>query len=158
MRGFLINILVAVVWALFAGEVSVRELAIGFLIGFGIQAIFPQALGTRSYIERTYAWIRFVGFFLKELMTANVQVALFALSPRPPLNSMIVDYPVRLRGDTSQTMFVAVLTLMPGSVVIGFNADRTKLYAHAIGFRTAQAAKASFGKVEDFMLPLFNKA
>ena len=49
MRGVALNLLLAVVWAFFAGEVSTRELAVGFLLGFAILAVFPRALATHEF-------------------------------------------------------------------------------------------------------------
>ena len=101
--------LLAIVWALFSGEVSLRELVVGFLIGFLILRLFPRALGTGAYVSRSLALLRFLAFFVRELTTANVQVALFALRPRPPLNPMIVAVPLHLHGDTAHTILAAVL-------------------------------------------------
>ncbi|WP_034387044.1 Na+/H+ antiporter subunit E [Deinococcus sp. YIM 77859] len=152
MKGFTLNLLLAAVWALFAGEVSTRELAAGFVLGFGILALFPQALGTRGYVRRTLAALGFTLFFLRELTLANVQVALFALQRRPRLNPMIVAVPLRVSGDHAQTLLAAAITLMPGTVALGFSADRRLLYAHAIGAESAQAARASILKVEAHLL------
>lgn len=152
MRGFALNLLIAVVWALFSGEVSSRELGVGFLIGFLILAVFPQALGTASYVTRSWSVLGFLGFFLRELSAANVQVALLALRPHPPLSPVIVAVPLRLRGELGQTLLAAAITLMPGTVAMGFSADRRLLYAHAIGLDTAEAARASIVKVEDRLL------
>lgn len=157
MRGLALNILLALVWALFAGEVSLRELAVGYMLGFVILTLFPRALGTQDYVRRNFAALRFFIFFVREMTIANVQVALLALRPHPPLYSRIVAYPNKLRSEGAQMMLTAVLTLMPGSVVMGFNDDRSVMYMHIIGFRTPQEARASIQKVEDMLLPLFEE-
>ncbi len=108
-------------------------------------------------MQRVLGLIRFVLFFLREMVTANVQVALFALRPHPPLHPMIIGYPMRLRGDTAQTILAATITLMPGSVAMGFNPERTVLYAHVIGARSPRAARESLKKVEDVLLPLYGQ-
>ncbi len=158
MRGLALNILLALVWTLFVGEFSLRELAAGFLLGFLILSVFPLSLGTGGYVRRTLAAVHFAGFFARELTVANVQVALFALRRHPPLHPMIVAYPLRLRGDSAQTLLAATITLMPGSVAMGFNPERTVLYAHTIGLNSARAARASVRKVEDALLPLYGQS
>ncbi|EYB67990.1 putative monovalent cation/H+ antiporter subunit E [Deinococcus phoenicis] len=152
MNGLTLNLLLAVVWMLLAGEVSARELLIGFLLGFGVLTLFPRALGTGGYVRRSLATLGFVGFFLRELTVANVQVALFALRPHPPLNPMLVAVPLRLRGDSAQTLLVVLVNLSPGTVALGFSPDRRTLYAHAIGTPDAQAARASIIRIEDHLL------
>ncbi|GAA5511344.1 hypothetical protein Dcar01_00051 [Deinococcus carri] len=156
MSGLTLNLLLAVVWMLLAGEVSTRELVIGFLLGFGILALFPRALGSGGYVRRTLAGLGFVGFFLRELTVANVQVALFALRPHPPLNPMLVAVPLRLRRDSAQTLLVALVNLSPGTVVMGFSADRRTMYAHAIGNASPRAARDSILRVEDRLLRVFS--
>ena len=158
MRGLSLNILLAIVWTLFGGEFSLRELALGMLLGFGILSLFPLSLGTESYVQRVLAFVRFVLFFVREVVTANIQVALFALRAHPPLHPMIIAYPMRLRGDTAQTLLAATLGLMPGSVAMGFNPERTVLYAHVIGAQSPRAARASLKKVEDVLLPLYGQS
>lgn len=158
MRGLSLNILLAIVWTLFVGEFSLRELAIGLLLGFAILSFFPLSLGTGGYVRRTLALVRFALFFARELTAANVQVALWALRPHPPLHPMIIAYPLRLSGDTAQTVLAATITLMPGSVAMGFDPGRSVLYAHVIGARSPQAARESLKKVEDALLPLYGQS
>ncbi len=158
MRGLSLNMLLAIVWTLFVGEFSLRELAIGVLLGFAILSLFPLSLGTESYVRRVLAFVRFVLFFVREVVTANVQVALFALRPHPPLHPMIIAYPMRLRGDTAQTILAATIALMPGSVAMGFNPERNVLYAHVIGARSPRAARESLKKVENALLPLYGQS
>ncbi|BDP40458.1 Na+/H+ antiporter subunit E [Deinococcus aetherius] len=152
MRGFALNLLLAVVWALFAGEVSLRELAVGFGLGFAVLAVFPRALATHEYVRQVLAGLGFVGFFLRELTVANVQIALFALRPHPPLNPMIVAVPLRLEGEGALTFLAATIGLMPGTVALGFSPDRRTLYAHAIGTPDARAAREAILRVEDRLL------
>lgn len=158
MRGLSLNILLAIVWTLFVGEFSLRELAIGVLLGFVILSLFPISLGTETYVQRMLAGIRFVLFFVREMVIANVQVALFALRRHPPLHPMIVAYPMRLRGDTAQTLLAATIALMPGSVAMGFNPERTVMYVHTIGLGSVREARASLKKVEGALLPLYGQS
>lgn len=157
MRGLSLNILLAIVWALFVGEFSLRELALGMLLGFAILSLFPLSLGTGTYVQRIRAGIWFVVFFVREMVIANVQVALFALRAHPPLHPMIIAYPMRLRGDTAQTLLAATIALMPGSVAMGFNPERTVMYVHTIGLGSVREARASLKKVEDALLPLYGQ-
>lgn len=152
MRGLALNLLIAAVWALFSGEVSSRELLVGFLIGFAIVHLFPTALGTANYVRRTRGILAFLGFFARELTLANVQVALLALKARPSLNPMIVAVPLSLRSEFGQTLLAAAITLMPGTVAMGLSADRRVMYAHAVGLPSADAARESILKVERELL------
>lgn len=155
MRGLFLNTLLAVVWALFSGEFSLRELAIGFLAGFVLLSLFPSALGSRHYVQIAWGLLRFLGFFVRELLVANIQVALLALRLQPNLNGMIFSVPLRVQSEVGQTLLVSIVTLLPGSVVLGFSSDRRRMYVHAIGLESTQEARASIIKVEDALLGIF---
>lgn len=148
MRGLALNVLLAFVWALFSGEVSLRELVVGFLIGYALLNVFPDALGTRSYQRTSFALLRFAAMFVRELTVANVQVALLALHPRPDLKPMIFKVNLHPHTDTTLTLLTATVTLMPGSVVLGFSPDRREMYVHAIGLENTRTARESIHRVE----------
>ncbi|RJF69102.1 Na+/H+ antiporter subunit E [Deinococcus cavernae] len=148
MKGLALNVLLAIVWALFSGEVSLRELVIGFLLGYALLNMFPDALGTRTYQRTSFALLRFAGLFIRELTLANVQVALLALHPRPNLKPMVFKVNLQPHTDTTLTLLVATVTLMPGSVVLGFSPDRHEMYVHAIGLDNTRAARESIHRVE----------
>lgn len=148
MRGLALNALLAVVWALFSGEVSLRELSVGFLLGYLLLNLFPTALGTRDYQRTSFALLRFLGLFVRELVVANIQVALLALKPRPQLNPMIFKVELQPHSEISLTLLVVTVTLMPGSVVLGFSADKREMYVHAIGLEHTRAARESIYRVE----------
>lgn len=158
MRGFTLNLLMALVWALFDGGFDARSFLVGFLMGFLVLFLFPAALGTRSYVTRTFAIGRFIGFFMTQLTIANVQVAFYTLRKNPPLFPMIVAVPLRVRSDAAQTLLAATITLMPGTVAMGFSQDRRILYAHAIGLPDPQAVKDSITVVEDQLLSFWSEA
>lgn len=156
--------LLAVVWALLLGEPGVRTLAVGLGLGILIVRLFPRGVGARAAprrptdlrasLRRGAGWLAFLGFFLRELAVANVQVALLALRPRPRLNPLIVEVPLRLRGEGLLTVLSASITLMPGTVTMGLSRDRRTLYAHAIGTADAETARASILRVERYLLPM----
>lgn len=152
MRGLALNVLLAFVWALFSGEVSLRELVVGFLIGYALLNVFPDALGTRSYQRTSFALLRFAAMFIRELTVANVQVALLALHPRPDLKPMIFKVNLHPHTDTTLTLLTATVTLMPGSVVLGFSPDRGEMYVHAIGLENTRTARASIHRVESALM------
>ena len=151
MRGLALNVLLAFIWALFAGELSSRNFMVGFLAGLILLRFFPAALGAQSYLGRLRGLGRFTGFFLRELGVANVQVALLALAPQPDLNARILAVPLRVRTEFGITLLTAAITLLPGTVALGLSRDRRTLYAHAIGSSEA-AMRQGIVDVEDRLL------
>lgn len=148
MNGPLLNAALALVWMLLIGDFSLRQLVLGLLLGYLVLRLFPRALGSASYVRSLHSGLSFTFHFLRELTFANVQVALFALQKRPPLRPVIVQVPLLSKTDTQRTLLAATITLMPGTVAMGFSPDRRVMYAHAIGTPDAEAARQSIIKVE----------
>lgn len=152
MRGAGFNLLLGLVWALFLGEVSLRTLTLGWIIGFLILALFRRSLGVTAYIRGVGATAGLTLSFLAELVRANVHMALMSLHPRPRLNPMIVEVPVRLQGDLPLTLLASLTGLLPGTVALAFSPDRGSLYVHALGMDNAQAARQSVRQMERHLL------
>lgn len=152
MRSFAIHVLLSVAWALFLGNVNLTNLAVGFVLGFLALVLFRRVLPTDTYIPRTLAVASFLGYFTRELVVANVQVAAFALRPKANLSPVIVAVPLRVESDAAIATLAATITLLPGTVAMGVSLDRRTLYAHAIGLPTLDAARASITSVEDRLL------
>ncbi|MPY67103.1 Na+/H+ antiporter subunit E [Deinococcus sp. SDU3-2] len=152
MRGAGFNLLLGLVWALFLGEVSLRSLTLGWLIGFLILALFRRALGATPYIRTVTGTATLILFFSAELVRANVHMALMALQPRPRLNPMIVEVPLRLTGDLPLTLLASLTGLLPGTVALAFSPDRASIYVHALGMDSAHAARQSVRQMERHLL------
>ena len=152
MRGLLLNLVLALAWALFLGDVTLRNIVVGYVLAFFVIALTRGVLNDDRYVQRTMAILGFALYFLRELLVANVQVALFALRPTPLLKPVIVSVPLRLTHDSSITFLAAAITLLPGTVAMGVSADRRFLYAHAIGLNDLDAARKSIQNIEDRLL------
>jgi multicomponent Na+:H+ antiporter subunit E len=152
MIGAFLNFVLALLWSLLLGEITLFNLVVGYLLGFVILGLFGRVLDGGSYVKTVAAVLFFLGFFLRELIIANVQVALWALSPRPPLYPAIVAVPLRLQQDSSITLLAITITLLPGTVAMGVSPDKQFLYAHSIGLQDLDAAKQAIQKVEDKLL------
>nr|WP_256488282.1 Na+/H+ antiporter subunit E [Deinococcus sp. HSC-46F16] len=152
VRGAGFNLLLGLVWALFLGEVSLRSLALGWAIGFLVLLLFRRALGTTGYVRGVEGTVGLILAFLAELVRANLHMALMALHPRPRLNPMIVEVPLRLTGDLPLTLLASLTGLLPGTVALAFSPDRGSLYVHALGMDSAQAARQSVRQMERHLL------
>lgn len=158
VNGLALNLILALVWALFLGEVSLRSLGIGFLLGFAVLTLFHRALGSRTYVRAVGAALRLTAYFVVELVRANVQMARLALRPHPPLNQMIVAVPLRLRGEGPLTLLAALSGLMPGTVTMGFSQDRDTMYVHAAGLEGRAAVRRSVQEIETRLLRVLGQS
>ena len=158
VNGLALNLILALVWALFLGEVSLRSLGVGFLLGFVVLTLFHRALGSRAYVRAVGGALRLTAYFVAELVRANLQMARLALRPRPALNQMIVAVPLRLRGEGALTLLAALTGLMPGTVTLGFSPDCGTMYVHAAGLDGQAAVRRSVQAIETRLLRVLGEA
>ena len=152
VNGLALNLILALVWALFLGEVSLRSLSVGFGLGFAVMTLFHRALGSGPYVRSVGGALRLTAYFVVELVRANVQMARLALRPHPPLNQMIVAVPLRLRGEGPLTLLAALAGLMPGTVTLGFSPEQDTMYVHAAGLDGRAAVRRSVQGIETRLL------
>ncbi len=132
MNGFLLNLILAFVWAALTGEFALRNLVAGFALGFVILFVTRRVVGVPRYGHHTLNVIRLVGFFVWELIKANLRVAYDVLTPDLQIRPGVVAIPLDVRTDAEITLLANLITLTPGTLSLDVSADRSVLYIHAM--------------------------
>ena len=148
VNGLALNLLLALIWALLLGEVTLRTLGLGFGVGYVLLRVFRGPLGTRRYARAVPGLLGLGGFFMSELVLANLRLAGQALSPRPTLTQMVVAVPLRPHSAQSLTLLVSLTGLLPGTVTLGISPDRRTLYVHSAGLPDRQSVRKSVQDLE----------
>ena len=161
-----IGVLLAVLW-LFVRGVALDPMSIlgEFIIGLGLG--LPVAFAFRRfYAERTaltrnvralpYATL-YVGVFLKELLTANVDVAYRVLAPSMPIEPDVVVVPLRVETDAAITTIANSITLTPGTLTMDYDDETNTLYVHGITGRNREAVVEPIRTWEDYALVIFDE-
>ncbi|NEU59270.1 Na+/H+ antiporter subunit E [Halorussus sp. MSC15.2] len=161
-----IGVLLAVLW-LFVRGVSLDPAAVlgEFLIGLALG--LPVAFAFRRfYTERTsltrnlraapYALL-YVGVFLKELATANFDVAYRVLAPSMPIDPDVVVVPLRVETDAAITTIANSITLTPGTLTMDYDDETNTLYVHGITGRNREAVVEPIRTWEDYALVIFDE-
>lgn len=131
LNRFTLNISLAFVWCLLQNDISLRQFVIGYLVGLVTMLFFPRSFHQEQrYIRKIAMGIRLLGFFLKELLIANIAVVKQVLSPRLNVRSGIVAYPLELRNDLLITILANMITLTPGTLSVEVSPDRHFLFIH----------------------------
>jgi multicomponent Na+:H+ antiporter subunit E len=139
--GFLANVVLAFVWALLMGTIDLSNLMVGFVLGYAVLWLAKPVLGDSGYFRRGPKAIRFLGFFMKELVVSNLLVAREVLSPRPRLRPGVVAVPLDAKTDAEITLLANVVTLTPGTLSLDVSPDRSTLYVHAMFLESPEALR-----------------
>lgn len=132
MNAFLWNILLALAWVAMTAEFAPINLAFGFGLGYLILFFAHRVLGPANYFLKVRQVVGFVGYFLRELVLANVRVAYDVITPGYHMRPAIVAVPLDARTDEEITLLANLITVTPGSFSLDVSDDRTVLYVHAM--------------------------
>jgi multicomponent Na+:H+ antiporter subunit E len=132
VTAFLGNLLLALVWVAMTGGFTPLNLALGFGLGYLILFFAQRVLGRATYFRKMRQVIGFVGFYLRELILANLRLAYDVVTPGFHMRPAVVAVPLDARTDAEITLLANLITMTPGSFSLDIADDRTVLYVHAM--------------------------
>ena len=119
-------------WILLNGSVAPGTLLVGLAVAAVIALAFRDTMSVLSGHKLTpqalIATVFYVGFFLKELVKANLQMAAIVLNPRLPIEPAIVATQVKLTHPVARLLLANSITLTPGTLSVEYKGDT--LYVH----------------------------
>lgn len=124
------NIVLAAVWAALAGGFTGANLAVGFVVGWAVLG-FTWGF-RRSYFRKAPLLARFLGFYLWELLLANVRVAFDVATPRHRSRPAVLEVPLEAKTDLEIMLLTNLITLTPGTLALDLADDRRTLLVHAM--------------------------
>ena len=147
------------VWVALWGDITAANILSGAVVAALVLVSFPPERDSRSGAFRPLAAVRFLGFFIWQLMTANVQVAWEVLTPRNRENEGIVCVPVvPSASQTLLTLIVNSIGLTPGTMVIDRTEHPRNLYVHVLHLDDAEEARANLLRFQELAVRAFGSA
>ncbi len=126
------NIMLTFVWVALTGNFDLINFLFGFLLSFGIMWLISRSSGDTRYFTLMLKVIAFIGFFLKELIKANIQVAYDVITPRFHMTPGIVRLPLDAKTSVEITLLANLISLTPGTLSIDVSDDQKVLYVHSM--------------------------
>jgi multicomponent Na+:H+ antiporter subunit E len=135
-------ILLALAWSALQGEISLANLVVGYVLGYGIIALLARGgVMPSSLVARTGRALGLAGFFAWELLLANVRVALDVLRPPTAIRPAVLAIPLDVTSDGEILLLSMLINITPGSVTIDLADDRRTLYVHVMHMKTAEQSR-----------------
>lgn len=136
------SVLLALAWTALQGEVSLANLLVGYGLGYVILAFLGKGgVMPSTLASRTVHAVRLAGFFVWELLLANVRVAADVLRPRTAIRPAVVAIPLDVTKDGEILLLSMLINITPGSVTIDLSDDRRTLYVHVMHMETPEASR-----------------
>jgi len=125
-------VVLVVLWMLLWGNVSWLNLVTGLVLAVFVTRVFY--LPPVELTGRLHPWhlAVFVGTFSWQLVTASFQVAAQAFSPRPVSRNAVIAVQLFTRSDLIMTLTAIALSLIPGSLVLEADREKSILYLHVL--------------------------
>jgi multicomponent Na+:H+ antiporter subunit E len=134
-----------VFWVLLNGSLALSTLGVGVVVAGLIVVFFSGSLsflsGHRLTPDALIATVFYVGYFLKELVKANLQIALVVLSPSLPINPAIVKVRTKLTDPVGRLLLANSITLTPGTLSVEIKDEW--LYIHWVVASTTDPEQAT---------------
>ncbi len=138
----LASILLALAWAALQGEFSLANLVVGYVAGYVILALLARGgVLPTGFVSRTGRALTLAGFFVRELLRANVRVALDVVKPQGTIRPAVIAVPLDITTDREILLLSMLINITPGSVTIDLADDRKTLYVHVMHMGTAEEAR-----------------
>ena len=136
------SILLALAWAALQGEITLANLLAGYVFGYVILAllakggVMPPTLTSRMRHASGLA-----GFFIWELVLANVRVAADVMRPHTAIRPAVLGIPLDVTTDGEILLLSMLINITPGSVTIDLSKDRRTLYVHVMHMTSVEASR-----------------
>jgi multicomponent Na+:H+ antiporter subunit E len=156
MTGAIWNLLLALAWVILSGDFSGVNLVVGLVFGYiTLVLIEPQVEALRGYPARIPRIIRFLAFFIKELVQANLRVGFDILTPPWHMKPGVIAMPLEARTELEITMVANLISLTPGTLSLDVSDDRKVLYIHAMFLDDEEELRRNLKEMEYRALELF---
>ena len=129
-----------VLWMLLWGSVTWMTLATGVVIAIVVTRLFYLPAVELSGRFNPLWFLVFLARFLVDLVAASFQVAFQALRPRPLTGNAVIAVDLVTRSDFIMTGVAITISLIPGSLVVEVDRQRSILYLHALNVADLEGA------------------
>ncbi len=132
MRIFLINIIMAIAWVFFTGELNFVNFSEGFFIGFVLLYFIRKIFENNKYFLKIPKLLSFILYFIKKLILSNLYLAYDILTIEDKTIPGIIALELDAKTDLEITLLSSFITLTPGTLSLDVSDDKSKLYIHAV--------------------------
>jgi len=137
MTPFAFNVLLAVVWTALTGRLDLFNFGAGMAIGALALFLSRGIWGGSGYFRRIWRSLTLIGWSLVELVSGALVEAVGTLRIGRPRPSSRFEIPLTIDRDSEIALLASLISLSPGTLVIGVTPDRSKLIINTTPKRRA---------------------
>lgn len=121
-----------IVWLALNASLSFGHALLGAILGIVIPLLCKPLRVPESPVKRPLKVFSYVAIVLKDILVANVQVAILVIGPMRKIKPGFVAVPLDLPNIFPITVLASTVTMTPGTVSCEISEDRKWLYVHVL--------------------------
>jgi multicomponent Na+:H+ antiporter subunit E len=146
-------------WMGLWGQFTWANLFGGIAVAVGVLLVAARATGTAGLhpsTVRPLGVLRFAGYFLVQLVKANLILAWEIVTPHNRINTGIIGVPVRGLSDSLITLVANAVTLTPGTVTVEVRREpQPMVYVHVLHLHDIEAVRREVLHLEALAVKAF---
>jgi multicomponent Na+:H+ antiporter subunit E len=138
------------------GRLSFANVASGVLVALALLALIPPGGSRPHYVFRPVAVVRFVAYFLRQLVVANAALTREIVTPRDRIRTGVIAVPMEAGISDGLLVFLANVTaLTPGTMPIEVQRDPPMFYVHVLHLHDVEAVRKEIRRMEHLVIRAF---
>ena len=127
-----LSVLLAATWLLLQQSLAPGNLITAAVLGLVVPRLLHGFLGAPTPVLSWPAALRLLGVVFYDIVVANIAVARIVLSPGSRPQPAWLTVPLDVEHPTAMTLFVAIITMTPGTVSCVVDERRRFILVHAL--------------------------
>lgn len=133
MKTALLHLSIAMTWLFLSPTRDLPRFLIGLLIGYGLIQLFRPLLPEDRYLKSSWAFIKWLGSFVRALFLSQLRVAQIITFPSSnPIHPGFIEYPTKDLTDLEVLILSHTITLTPGTASVEVDREQGILLIHAL--------------------------
>lgn len=133
------SLLLFSIWLLMNNSISPGHIVLAVFFAISIPLLVNSMRSEQPKIRKPWLAVRYFLLVLKDILIANVQVAILVLGPIRKLQPGFIAVPLDVNSDVGITVLASTVSLTPGTVSVEVSEDKQWLYVHALHLDNEQA-------------------
>lgn len=126
------SILLLIVWLMLNSTISLGHIILGSILAIFIPLLCEPLRVPQPKIKRPFKIVSYLFVILKDIMVANIEVALLVIGPMHKIKPGFVAVPLDLSDTLPITVLASSVTMTPGTVSAEVSTDQKWLYVHVL--------------------------
>ena len=152
-----LNLLLALAWMMLTGSFTATSLLSGLVFSYmALWIAFNRKADHSSFFWKVPKVISFIGFFIYDLVKANLVVAWDVLTPTHLMKPGVIAFPLRAHTDAQITVLANLISVTPGTLSLDVSTDRKVLYIHAMYLQDEDKLRRELQDLESRVMELID--